>query len=168
MATPKTPKSTKVVKEISKDEIEDILNKIDQAKIQELKQKIADKKEQISRKEYLISITPSSFQSLYSFITTEAEWTQTESIGIIEIVKVLDGVKKEGIKDNTIFLQALPLEAIHYFLSKRKGKGLQEAVEFLDMWKPIDLALQSAKNDASEIKDLEKQLSAAEQGIQLV
>lgn len=162
-----TPKSTKVVKEISKDEIEDILSKIDQAKIQDLKKKIADKKEQISNKEYAVGINASCFQTLYDFITTEAEWNQTESIGVIEVVKVLDAVKKEGIKDNTIFLQALPLEAIHYFLSKKKGKGLQEAVTFLDMWKPIDLALQSAKNDAVEIKDLEKELAAAEQGIEL-
>jgi hypothetical protein len=168
MAAPKTPKSTKVVKEISRDEIEDILGKLDQAKIQDLRQKIADKKEQIARKEYAVGINSSNFQNLYSFMCTDAEWTQTECIGVIEVIKVLDAVKKEGIKDNTVFMGALPLEAIHYFLSKKKGKGLEEAIEFLDMWKPIDQALQSAKNDAVEIKDLEKQLSAAEQGIELV
>jgi hypothetical protein len=168
MAAPKTPKSTKVVKEISKDEIEDILGKLDQAKIQDLKQRIADKKEQIARKEYAVGITSSSFQNLYSFIYSEAEWNQTECVGVIEIIKVLDAIKNEGIKDNTVFMQALPLEAIHYFLSKKKGNGLEEAISFLDMWKPIDQALQSAKSDAVEIKDLEKQLSAAEQGIELV
>lgn len=167
MAAPKTPKSTKVVKEISKDEIEDILGKLDQAKIQDLRQRIADKKEQIARKEYAVGINSSSFQNLYSFMYNEAEWNQTESVGVIEVIKVLDSIKQEGIKDNTVFMQALPLEAIHYFLSKKKGKGLEEAVSFLDVWKPIDQALQSAKNDAVEIKDLEKQLSAAEQGIEL-
>jgi hypothetical protein len=167
MASSKTTKSSKVVHEISKGEIEDILNKIDVAKIQDLKQKIADKKEQVSKKEYAVSMNSNSFERLYTYITEKAEWQQTESIGVIEVVKVLDSVKKEGIKDNTIFLSALPLEAIHYFLSKTKGKGLHEALAFLEVWKPIDIALQSVKADAMEIKDLEKQLSAAEQGIDL-
>ena len=97
----------------------------------------------------------------------EAEWSQTESLGVIEVVKVLESIQKEGINGGTVFIQALPLEAMHYFLSKSRGKGLQAANDFLAIWKPLDLALQRTKSDASEIKDLEKELAAAQQGISI-
>jgi hypothetical protein len=82
--------------------------------------------------------------TLIDFVEKSAEWSQTESLGVIEIHKILTGVKKEGVKDNTIFLGSLPLEATHYFLSKTRGKGLKEAKtlfpfssQFLLLWKKL-------------------------------
>ena len=66
-----------------------------------------------------------------------------------------------------IYLGALPLEASHYFLSKSKGTGLNSAESFIKMYKVFDQALNDAKADASSIKELEKQLAAAMQGITL-
>ena len=157
----------KAISSISKDEMSDIIAKLDNAKIQDLIQKINDKKEQISKKEYAVKISNDSFSALKNYILNDCEWSQTEALGVIEVYKVLEAIEKEGIKSGTIFIQALPLEAIHYFLSKTKNKGLQSAKDFMELWKPIDTALQSAKNDATEIKDLEKSLAAAQQGIEL-
>jgi hypothetical protein len=80
--------------------------------------------------------------------------------------KILSGLKKEGVKDNTIFIESLPLEATHYFLSKVRGKGLKEAQNFISLFKPISIALEEVKKDAEAIQSLEKDLVAAQQGIQ--
>ena len=64
-------------------------------------------------------------------------------------------------------MSALPLEASHYFLSKSKGVGLKSAEDFLRLFKVFDQALSDAKEDAALVKDLEKQLAAAMQGVTL-
>jgi hypothetical protein len=61
----------------------------------------------------------------------------------------------------------LPLEATHYFLSKSKGTGLKSAEDFIKLFKAFDQALSDAKEDAATVKELEKQLAAAMQGISL-
>ena len=63
-------------------------------------------------------------------------------------------------------MESLPLEATHYFLSKVKGKGLKEAQSYIDLFKPISIALEEVKKDAEAIQSLEKDLVAAQQGIQ--
>lgn len=155
------------ISSIPQDEMSDIINKLDKARIEDLIQKINNKKEEISKKEYAVTITAEAFGKLKNFMENEAEWNQTESLGVIEVMKVLEAIQKEGINGGTIFVQALPLEAMHYFLSKTRGKGLQAANDFMTIWKPLDLALHRAKSDASEIKELEKELAAAQQGISL-
>jgi hypothetical protein len=76
-------------------------------------------------------------------------------------------IEKEGIKDNMIYLNSLTLEASHYFVSKSKGKGLGDAQNFIKIYKPLDIALGDVKKDSMEIRDLEKELSAAQQGLTL-
>ena len=97
----------------------------------------------------------------------KAEWNSTEALGVIEINRQISRIKKEGVKNGVIFLGALPLEASHYFLSKSKGIGLDSAESFINLYKVFDQALNDAKSDAASIKDLEKQLAAAMQGITL-
>ena len=101
------------------------------------------------------------------FIANEAEWNATEALGIKEVSKQIQKIKKEGVKNQVIYMSALPLEASHYFISKSKGKGLKSAEAFIELYKPFDQALSDAKKDVTEIKDLEKQLAAAMQGISL-
>jgi hypothetical protein len=96
-----------------------------------------------------------------------AEWREKEALGVIEICKVIDKAKKDGIKQETLYMSALPLEASHYFLSKTSGKGLGEAKKFISMLKPFSQSLESTKADAAEIQGLEKELAAAQQGLEL-
>jgi hypothetical protein len=141
---------------------------IDEGKIKLLEDAIKSKKEEIKNKLYAVSMTDESFKKFGDFIENEAEWTGTESLGIKEVHKQIQKIKKEGgVKNSVIFLGALPLEASHYFISKSKGKGLKQAEEFLSIYKPLDQAISDAKKDAMEIKDLDKQLAAAMQGIEL-
>jgi hypothetical protein len=144
------------------------IDKLDHSKIQKLEKEVSNLKEKNSKKVYAVKLSESLLHTLIDFIQNHAEWTQTEALGIIEIHKTLLEIQKEGVKDNTVFLNALPLEATHYFLSKRKGTGLSEAKIFISLYKPFTNALDEIKKDAAEIQALEKELSAAQQGIEAI
>jgi len=147
---------------------ETFLDKLDHNKIKSLEDQIKDLKEKTEKKVYAVKLSSILLSNLINFVENHSEWSQTESLGVIEIYKTLSGIKKEGVKDNTIFLGSLPLEATHYFLSKTRGKGLKEAQNFIDLFKPVSIALEEVKRDAEAIQSLEKDLVAAQQGIDIV
>jgi hypothetical protein len=140
---------------------------VDKALVDSLEAQIAEKKEELKTKVYAITFSDELLAKYEDFIMNEAEWNSTEALGIREVNKQIQKIKKEGVKNQVIYMSALPLEASHYFISKAKGKGLKSAESFLDLYKPFDQALGDAKKDVANIKDLEKQLSAAMQGISL-
>jgi hypothetical protein len=150
----------------SVDYADTFIETLDQDKIKSIEDQIKDLKEKNSKKVYAVKIGSDLLVTLIDFIENHAEWSQTESLGIIEVHKVLTSIKKEGVKDNTIFMGPLPLEATHYFLSKTKGKGLDEAQSFINLFKPLSIALEEVKKDAEAVQSLEKDLVAAQQGIQ--
>jgi hypothetical protein len=140
---------------------------IDQELVDSLQQTIKSKKEEIQTKVYAIAFSEDLLKRYENFVTHEAEWNSTEALGVKEISKQIQKIKKDGVKNQVIYMSALHLEASHYFISKSKGKGLESAENFLELYKPFDKALSDAKKDAAEIKDLEKQLAAAMQGVSL-
>jgi hypothetical protein len=142
------------------------IDTLDTKKIQSLEDQVKKLKEDTAKKVYAVKMSAGLLEDLILFIEEDAEWAQTESLGVIEVHKTLDKIKHEGVKDNTIFLNSLPLEATHYFLSKSKGKGLKAAESFISIFKPISVALEEVKKDASAIQSLEKDLAAAQQGIE--
>ena len=149
-------------------ELNEFETQYDEVKVNQIKFMLDGKKEELKTKVYALSMTEKTFQNYYDFMTNDAEWNGTEALGVKEVIKELDKIKKEGgVKNSVIFLSILPLEASHYFLSKSKGKGLESAEKFLEIYKPIDQALNDAKNDVMDIKDLEKEYAAAMQGITL-
>ena len=147
---------------------ETFLDKLDQTKINSLEDQVKDLKEKTEKKVYAVKLSADLLTTLIEFIENDAEWVQTESLGVVEIYKTLLKIKKEGVKDNTIFLGPLPLEATHYFVSKTRGKGVKQAKSFLDLYKPLSIALEQIKQDAEAIQYLEKDLVAAQQGIDTV
>jgi len=142
------------------------IDTLDTKKIKSLEDQVKKLKEDTAKKVYAIKMNAGLLEDLILFIEENAEWSQTESLGVIEVHKTLDKIRKEEIKDSTIFLNSLPLEATHYFLSKSKGKGLKSAENFISIFKPIAVALEEVKKDAAAIQDLEKDLAAAQQGIE--
>jgi hypothetical protein len=152
----------------SSDYAETFIDTLDHQKIASLEETLRNLKEKNSEKYYAVKIGGNVLEDLIDFIENHAEWSQTESLGVIEIHKTLLESKKEGVKDGTIFLNALPLEATHYFLSKTKGKGLKEAQRFISLYKPFSIALDEIKKDAAEIQSVEKDLAAAQQGIEAI
>jgi hypothetical protein len=140
---------------------------LDQDLINELESKIKEKKDELKSKVYAVSCDPATFDLYEKYMSEEAEWASTEALGILEINRKIKSIKAEGIKDNVIYLGALPLEASHYFITKAKGAGSKSAEDFIKLFKPFDQALRDTKEDAMQIKDLEKQLTAAQQGLSL-
>lgn len=143
------------------------IDKIDHEKIKTLEDQVKALKEKTSKKVYAVKLSADLLDELILFIEEKAEWNQAEALGIIEIHKVLTKIKKEGIKDNTIYMESLPLEATHYFISKSKGKGLGEAENFISLYKPFSISLEEVKKDAESIKSLEKEVVAAQQGLEV-
>jgi len=139
----------------------------DEVLVNQIQDQIAAKKEEIRTKVYAVSCSDELFAKYEKFMSEDAEWNSTEALGIVEVNKHLQRIKKDGIKDGVIYLGALPLEASHYFLSKSKGSGLKSAEDFLKLFKAFDQALSDAKTDVTELKDFEKNLAAAMQGVSL-
>lgn len=143
------------------------IDNIDNDKIQSLEEQIQNLKEKNSKKVYAIKLTSDLLSDLINFIGENAEWNQAEALGIIEVHKVLSKIQKEGVKDNTVYMEGLPLEATHYFISKSRGKGLKEAESFISLYKPLSIALEEVKKDAEAIKSLEKEIVAVQQGLEI-
>jgi hypothetical protein len=161
------PGASKVVDFDAKDPGQEFNLNIDQKLVDSLEAEIATKKEEIRSKVYAISCDASVMDLYEKYMTEEAEWNSTEALGIVEINRQIQKIKKEGIKDGVIYMGALPLEASHYFISKAKGNGVTSARNFVSLYKAFDQALTDTKQDAAVIKNLEQQLNAAMQGISL-
>ena len=147
----------------------DVPFQLDKKRIQECEKKLQEAKEKFSSKLYAIKFEKSEhIQIFYNYMLEEAEWKEREAVGIIEINKLITTFKNDKIKENTFFIEATPLDAIYYFLSKKTGKGLKEAENFVSVLRPFGIALEISKQDAQSISNLEKELAAAQQGIDLV
>jgi hypothetical protein len=147
-------------------DIDGIKVNVDEAKVEALKKQIEEKRKELSKKVYAVTMDSSTLSMFKHFINEEAEWNSTESLGIIEINKSIQKAEADGVKDNTIYFGSLTIEASHYFLSKGKGKGLESAKNFIKIFKPVDIALGNVKEDNLVINDLQKELNAAEQGLE--
>jgi hypothetical protein len=126
-----------------------------------------NKRKENREKLYAISMSEALLKRYENFMTEEAEWNSTEALGVVEVNKQIQKIKSEKIKDNVIYMGALPVEATHYFLNKVKGKGLVEASNFIELYRSFDQALNDVKSDNQILQDLEKKLAAAMQGISL-
>jgi hypothetical protein len=165
--------NTEKAVEVNADELanslgEEVLSRLNQGRIDAAEENLISAKKKLSIKVYAVQFENADLIAQYTnYMTNEAQWREKEALGVIEICKVIEELKKDGIKNNILYMQALPLEASHYFISKQSGKGLKEAKDFIQLLKPFEQALESAKSDAREIQDLEKELAAAQQGIDL-
>jgi hypothetical protein len=140
---------------------------VDQELVNSVEKELGDKRKENREKLYAISMSESLLKKYENFMAEEAEWNSTEALGVVEVNKQIQKIKSEKIKDNVIYMGALPVEATHYFLNKVKGKGLVEASNFIELYKSFDQALNDVKSDNQILQDLEKKLAAAMQGISL-
>lgn len=157
--------------EKSKEEIiyndSEVSVEVNEKAINELMLRIAEKKKEFSEKDYSIKTNKKDFSYFKDFMENSVEWTSMEALGVIEINKVIAEVEKEGIKDNYIFMRALPLQASHYFLSRKKGTGNKEAEAYISVISSFEDAMKRESKDSMMVKDLENQLTALQQGIEV-
>lgn len=140
---------------------------VDEDKVERIQKELMDQREEMRKKLYAVPMDSECFGEFKNYIISKAEWNSTESLGIVEISKAISRIEKEGIKDNMVYMNSLTLEASHYFVSKSKGTGLEEAKNFLKLYKPLDIALNDVKEDNGKMKEIEQRLAAAQQGIEM-
>jgi hypothetical protein len=158
--------------ELSKEEMEERIiemtpDKVDQNRVQDAKKRLEKAKKDVQGKEYALPLTEAQMKRFETYISEEAEWRGKESLGIIEILKRVKAAKKEGRKDGVYYFNNLEIEASHYFLNKWSGKGVKDAEEFVGLIKGFEDSLSLIHQDNQNIKDLEKELAAAEQGLEM-
>jgi hypothetical protein len=156
-------------KELSIEENEKVLekyiDKVDTKKVEDLKKKIEESKKSLHGKEYAVSMDKDLLERFEKFMKNEVEWRSKEALGVLEIIKRIETIKKEGIKDGVGYFTNLEVEASHYFILKWSGKGDSEISSFVTLWKTFEETLALIHQDNQNLKDLEKELAAAEQGI---
>lgn len=140
---------------------------IDEAKVAALQKALEAKVEELSNKVYAVSMNSASLE-VYSNVIESITWKGKESLGVLEITKKLNEIKNKGISNDVIFLNALTIEASHYFLNRYESKGSEDAERFIDLFKKIEQALSSVSQDNKDLEDLNKDLAAAQQGLEAV
>jgi len=118
------------------------------------------------KKVYGLEVTEELKASLLSYMTNDVEWTFMEAVGIPKICKALE---KEKIKNGSIYIGGLELEALAFYLSKAKGKGRAKAEHFLAMNACVNeaygLRAEDNKTESTLQKKYEYLNGAYEQGL---
>lgn len=104
-----------------------------------------------------------TLQELKDFLEFDAEWRALESLGVDELCKTFDKIKK--VKGGMIFLTATETSALNFFMNKVQGKGRVAAIKHLQKVKALDGALGLMNSDSNKMKQLESIVDAARQGI---
>ena len=147
--------------------LEKFISKIDTVKVDSIKKKIDTYVNELKDKEYALSMDSNKLSAFETFMSEQVEWRSKEALGVKEILRRLDEVKKEGIQNGAIYFTNLEVEASHYFLMKWNGKGSKEVDLFISLWKTFEESLILVQQDNAKMEELKKELSAAEQGLEL-
>jgi hypothetical protein len=153
--------------EHNEETLEKFISNVDQEKVSNLKKEIEEYKASLSGKEYAVSLDKNILARFEKFMKQEVQWRSKEALGVLEILKRIESIKKEGIKDGVGYFTNLEVEASHYFILKWEGKGEKEIADFVTLWKTFEETLMLIHQDNAKFENLKKQLQAAEQGIEL-
>lgn len=147
--------------------LEKFIKNIDTEKVESLKKEVEEYKSQLQGKEYAVAMSESILMRFEKFMKNEVQWKSREALGVAEILKRIESIKKEGLKDGVAYFTNLEAEASHYFILKWEGKGAKEIYDFVSLWKTFEETLALIHQDNERMEELKKQLQAAEQGIEL-
>jgi len=156
-----------VLEDQNEAKLEKFISSVDTEKVKSIKEDLENYKASLKNKEYAVSMSDSLLHRFETYMKEEVQWRSKEALGVKEILKRIEEVKSEGIKDGVVYFTNLEVEASHYFILKMEGKGEKEIESFVTLWKTFEETLMLIQQDNVVVKDLEKQLAAAEQGIEL-
>jgi hypothetical protein len=126
------------------------------------------RKEQETKK-YLVDLEKAEIETLNKFILEDASWKFTESLGILEVEKDL----KNAVKNGKLFVGAVTVEAIYYYMSKVEGNGkktnakaFSDTANYIKVLKGISGALERIKADTEKVRQAEFVVAARKEGIE--
>jgi len=140
---------------------------VDPERIKKAQEALDSMRSENSRREYLVKMDVRLLEFYENFMNFQSPWKGKEALGVLEVLKKIEKIKSDGIKDNAVYLNNLHIEATHYFLTKYEGKGSAIVADYVNLYKNIEDALQRVSADNMKTKDLEKELVAAQQGIEM-
>jgi len=154
-------------KQIEAEKVQQSNKKATPEEIEKKKIELQKKRDEYDKKVFAVGTGIELAKQLQNFIVNEAKWTYSESLGIVEVNKLLTEQIKaiESGKQKTIFLTTIGIEALHFFLKKVEGKGLASAKTYLNMLQPIGEALQKAQREYEKLQALEFELASLQHGI---
>lgn len=133
----------------------------DEEGIAKKKAQLIKKKNDYDNKRFLITDDADVIASLKAFVFNDCKWTYTESLGVLELEKIFSKTDKQ------LSLSVIELEALHYFLKKKDGVGLDSAAAYVKMLTPIGEAMGKAQKEYENLQTLEFELTSLEQGIEI-
>lgn len=151
----------------NEEKLEKFITNVDTNKVESIKNDLQNYKDSLRNKEYAVAMNSEILERFETYMKEEVQWRAKEALGVKEIIRRIDEVKREGIKDGVAYFTNLEVEASHYFVLKMEGQGIKEINSFVSLWKTFEETLALIQQDNLVVKDLEKQLAAAEQGIEL-
>lgn len=148
---------------ITKDELDEIIDKT--------KKLFESRNKELETKIYEVVLSKEGYTKLADFFTNDVPWEWSQSIGIIEINKAITNIKDH----KKSYFKALAVQAIAFHLSKFKGKGLAEAVEYCNLLlTPFNETMKLVNDDTEKIKKLgeylaylDMQMAGSNQGLDI-
>lgn len=142
---------------------------VTQAMVDEAKAELDAFKKENKTKIYGVEVKTESVKNfILKFLDEDIEWSHMEGYGI---PKVYDAVKKEQIKNGSIYLKGIELEALAFYISKFKGKGRQAAIHFASVHNAVDpaytLRVKDNQKEFNLTKKLESLMDALGMGISI-
>lgn len=144
------------------------LNEFQLAALTQAENELEDLRKELSTKKYLLDVEKKDVDLLKAFIANDAPWKFTEALGIVEVTRELD-----AIKDGKLFIKALAIEAIYYYMSKVEGTGtlpdgkaFPSITEYLRILKAITIGVERVKADNEKLNNAEFVLAARREGIE--
>jgi hypothetical protein len=144
------------------------LNAFQQVALEKAEQELEAIKNELASKKYLIDIKKEDIVRLQNFNTNDAPWKFTESLGVIEVEKDL----QKAAKDGNLYIGAIAIEAIYYYLSKVEGKGkttnataFENVDDYIRVLKAVTGGMEKVKADNDKLRHAEFVAAARKEGI---
>lgn len=148
--------------------LENPLNEFQEKALKEAEEKLEKLKTELSSKKYLIDCSKDDIKMLEEFNRVDAPWKFTECLGIVEVKKDL----KEAVKSGKLYINAIAIEAIYYYLSKVEGKGettntksFANIQDYIRVLKAITGSMERVKSDTEKLRNAEFVVAARREGI---
>ena len=129
---------------------------------------LVELRKDLNSKKYLIDLKKEDISLLDNFIRKDATWKFTECLGIIEAEKELTAAVKAG----KLYIGAIAIEAIYYYMSKVEGKGKSTDTEtfknvddYIRTLKGLTLGMERVKADNERLRQQEFIVAARREGI---
>lgn len=133
-------------------------------KLNELQAELDAFKKELDGKVYPINVSGDIRDRIINFFEVELEWKYMEAYGA---TKVFDILKNADIKNDSIYVTSLEVEAIAFFLMKATGKGIKSAQNFMDLYKVSEKSLVLVKTDTDKLNSLMMNVAALAEGIDI-